>query len=83
MDSFHLYRGRKIDLLLSGLHMRHKDEVFSIMPTTLPQAGMLVLTGCFVGTYEPPHRCVSAIRSSGIKHSFDTQEFVAGQGGSI
>lgn len=83
MDAFHLYRGRKIDLLLSGLHMPHRGDGFtvvSIMPSTLPQAGTLVRSGCFVETNNSLHRCVSAVRSWGIKHSFDTQEFVIGQG---
>ena len=84
MDVFHLYRGRKIDLLLSGLHMPHRGDgfiVISIMPYALPQAGALVLSGCIVETNNSLHRCVSAVRSRGIKHSSDTQEFVIGQGG--
>jgi hypothetical protein len=85
MDAFHLYRGRKIDPLLSGLHMPHRREGFTIvriMLSTLPQAGTLVLSGCFVETNNSLHRRrVSAVRSRKIKHSSDTQAFVIGQGG--
>jgi hypothetical protein len=83
MDAFHLYRGRKIDLLLSGLHMPHRGDgftVLNIMPPILPQAGTLVLSGCFVET-NSLLRSVSAVRSRGIKHSIESQEFVIGEGG--
>jgi hypothetical protein len=76
--------GRKIDLLLSSLHMPHRGDGFtvvSIMPPTLPQAGTLMLSSCFVETNNSLHRSVSAVRSRGIKHSIDSQEFVIGQGG--
>lgn len=84
MDAFHLYRGRKIDLLLSGLHMPNRGDGFtvvSIMPPTLPQAGTLALSGCFEETNNSLRRCVSALRSRKIKHSPDTQAFVIDQGG--
>jgi hypothetical protein len=84
MDAFHLYRGRKIDPLLSGLHMPNRGDGFtvvSIMPPTLPQAGTLALSGCFEEINNSLHRCVSALRSRKIKHSSDTQAFVIDQGG--
>jgi hypothetical protein len=71
-------------LLLSGLHMPHRGDGFtvvSIMPPTLPQAGTLRLSGCFVGTNNSLHRCVSAVR--GIEHSMDSQEFLIGPQGNL
>jgi hypothetical protein len=84
MEAFHVYRGRRIDLLLSSLHMPQRGDGFtvvSIMPPTLPQAGTLVLSGCFVEANNSLHRCVSAVEPRKIKHSSDTQAFVIDQRG--
>lgn len=80
---FHLYRGRKIDLLLSGLHnAEHGDgfTVVNIMPPTLPQAETPALSGCFVRLTTPLHRCVSVVRSWGINIHSMLKVFVIGQG---
>jgi hypothetical protein len=39
-----------------------------------------VLSGCFVAINNSLHHCISVVRSRGIKHSFDTREFVIAQG---